>query len=151
MPAPEIEISKNGLKLSYQRYLADSAAGFLVIILVLLAISNKVQIPFFDHSLESLATLSKDTKIFIFLLLFLLATPIGLTINGLSWFFLGWCKLYSIDIWLKSPEKYFNPFFPTKKAFRYKKLVTFFFNNNQSSGKIYEVSGQYQDYLSIFF
>ncbi len=34
MAAPEIEISKDGLKLSYQRYLADSAAGFLAIIMV---------------------------------------------------------------------------------------------------------------------
>ncbi|CAK8723262.1 hypothetical protein GCAAIG_12995 [Candidatus Electronema halotolerans] len=151
MPAPEIQISKDGLRLSYQRYLADSAAGFLVILIVLLALNKGVPLPFLGHSLESLTTLSKDTKVFVFLITFLLATPLGLTINGLSWFFLGWCKLYSIDIWLKSPEKYFNPFFPTKKSFRYKKLVTFFFNNNQLSGKIYEVSEQYQDYLSIFF
>jgi hypothetical protein len=153
MTVPEIEISKDGLKLSYQRYLADSAAGFVVILAVLFVVSMGYPLPFFGHSLESLMKLSDNVKVFIFLLLFLLAMPLGLLINGVSWFLFGWCQIYLIKIWFRFPEQWYSPFFPTKTAFQYTELAKFFQINDQYEiqGKsIYELSELFEDYLSLF-
>ncbi len=154
MPAPEIEISKDGLKLSYLRYLADSAAGFLVILIVLLAVSNQVPLPFFGHSFESLAKMSSDTKLFVFLLLFLLATPLGLLINGLSWFLLGWLQFPLHKFWFRLPDKWYSPLSPTKSDLYFDKLEDFFKINRDKeiNGKhISLVYTTYEDYLVFFF
>lgn len=154
MAAPEIEISKDGLKLSYQRYLADSAAGFVVILGVLFAVSKGYPLPLFSHSLESLLKLSDTIQLFVFLLLFFLATPIGLFINGLSWFSVGWCRIYLIKFWFKLPDKWYNPLFPTKKALHYDKLAEFFRINEQydSDGKsVYELSALHGKFIDLFF
>lgn len=154
MPAPEIQISKDGLRLSYQRYLADSAAGFLVILIVLLAVNKGVPLPFLGHSLESLATLSKDTKIFIFLLLFFLATPLGLVINGLSWFSLGWLQVPINKKWFSLKDKWYNPLFPTKSEAYFDKMKDFFeidINDNINNNHVSLVYSLYEDYLAFFF
>ncbi len=154
MAAPEIEISKDGLKLSYQRYLADSAAGFVVILAVLFVVSKGYPLPFFGHSLESLLKLPDNVQLFVFLLLFLLATPVGLFINGLSWFAVGWCRIYLIKFWFKLPEKWYNPLFSTKKAVNYDQLAEFFQVDEQydSNGKsIYELSALHGKFIDLFF
>jgi hypothetical protein len=153
MAAPEIEISKDGLKISYQRYLADSAAGFVVILAVLFVVSKGYPLPFFGHSLESLLKLPDNVQLFVFLLLFLLATPIGLFINGLSWFAVGWCRIYLIKFWFKLPEKWYNPLFPTKKAVNYDQLAEFFRINEQYDSdrkSIYELSALHGKFMDLF-
>jgi hypothetical protein len=70
-----IELSKDGIKFPYRRYLSDSAAGFMLLLLVTLT----------NHNLLELVPSDDEVKVFIFLLLFLLATPLGLLINALGW------------------------------------------------------------------
>ena len=45
MPTNDIEISSNGLKLSYLRFLADGAVGVAVIMILVLAYYFKIPIP----------------------------------------------------------------------------------------------------------
>lgn len=76
----EIEISKTGIKFSYHRFVADSAPGFVLILIFL----------FFDKkfALNVFVNFEKETKVLVGILLFFLATPLGLCINGISWFIL---------------------------------------------------------------
>ncbi len=154
MPAPEIEISKDGLKLPYQRYLADSAAGFVVILAVLFVVSKGYPLPFFGHSLESLMKLSDNVQLFVSLLLFLLATPIGLFIHQLSWFILGWFEIVPIKFLFKTDEKQFNPVFLTKQLFNHDDLDNFFkikSKNKAGTGELYSEYKMYKEYLLMFF
>ncbi|MCI5147208.1 MAG: hypothetical protein D3923_17200 [Candidatus Electrothrix sp. AR3] len=152
MPAPEIEISKNGLKLSYQRYMADSAAGFVVILALIFLVSRGIPLPVVGDSLQSLRTLSGPAPLFILLIVFLLATPIGLLINGLGWFLFGWCRIYLAGFWFNLPKKWYNPFFPTQELFHEDKLLDFFgIGKTDKSNRIYKVSESHEYYLAIFF
>ncbi|RWX44842.1 hypothetical protein H206_01274 [Candidatus Electrothrix aarhusensis] len=154
MPAPEIQISKDGLKLSYQRYMADSAAGFVVILGAVFAISKGIPLPLFGHSLEGIIRLSSQAQLFVCLISFLLATPIGLFVNALSWFLIGWSRIYLFKLWFRLPEKWYNPLFPTRIAFHYDKLSEFFKINDQfdiNQKSIYEISALYGKYINLFF
>ncbi|MCW5206847.1 hypothetical protein VU08_07980 [Desulfobulbus sp. F5] len=154
MAAPEIEISKDGLKLSYQRYLADSTAGFMVILAVLFVISKGYPLPFFGHSLESLLKLSDTVQLFIFLFIFLLATPIGLLIHQLSWFMFGWFEIVPIKLLFKTDRNMYNPIFLTKQLFNYDDLDKFFKINSENkddTGEIYSEYRIYKEYSLMFF
>ena len=154
MPAPEIQISKDGLKLSYQRYMADSAAGFVVILATVLAITKGIPLPIFGHSLEGIAKLSSQAQLFIFLVSFLLATPIGLLVNALSWFLIGWSRIYLFKLWFRLPENGYNPLFPTKIAFHHDNLSEFFRINDHvdiNKKSIYEISALYGKFMALFF
>lgn len=80
-----LEISKEGIKFSYRRFLSDSAPGYILILLAIAAYYNNY--PIFGVQLRNLLPppVLTEVKLFILLLLFFLATPIGLTINVLSW------------------------------------------------------------------
>lgn len=154
MPAPEIQVSKDGLKLSYQRYMADSAAGFVVILGVMFLVGRGIPLPVFGHSLETFRALSGHAPLFIFLIIFLLATPIGLLLNGIGWFLLGWCKAPFIKFLFSLPRRWYNILFSTKEAFYYTKLIEFFQIDEEqkiNNRSIYEVSELHEDYLNIFF
>ena len=134
--------------------MADSAAGFVVILGLIFLVSRGIPLPVVGHALESLRDLSGHAPLFILFIVFLLATPIGLLINGLSWFLFGWCRIYLTQFWFSLPEKWYNPFFPTKLALHYKKIVAFFQLGSQEEiiGKtIYERSELFGDYLVLFF
>ncbi|MFZ5821820.1 MAG: hypothetical protein ACOYYJ_18140 [Chloroflexota bacterium] len=77
---PDIAISKDSVKLSYRRYLSDSSAGFIFLLSL---------IWIFYKDFEGIAkALPSEVLVFTGLMLFLLATPIGIFINVISWFFL---------------------------------------------------------------
>lgn len=83
-----IELSKDGLKFSYRRFLSDSAGGYIIVLVILLSFYKAY--PILGINLQDFAPLtSKEVKIFILALLFFLATPLGLIINAISFFLLG--------------------------------------------------------------
>ncbi|HEC36250.1 MAG TPA: hypothetical protein ENI39_06930 [Anaerolineae bacterium] len=85
MANESIEISKEGIKFSYKRFLSDSAPGYILILLTIWAYYSNY--PIFGMQLRNLLPppVLTEVKLFILLLLFLLAMPIGLTVNVLSW------------------------------------------------------------------
>lgn len=88
MATQNIEFSKEGIKFSYNRFLADSAAGFVIILIAIITYYNADIAIQLRQNLQT--SISKEVEIFLCLLLFLLSTPLGLTINALSWAVLGW-------------------------------------------------------------
>jgi len=77
---PDIDISGNGIKLSYRRYLSDSSAGFLLLLVLIVSNLNTIK--------EMGKDLPSEVLLLMSLLLFLLATPVGLFINVTSWYLL---------------------------------------------------------------
>ncbi len=122
--AKEIEISKTGIKFSYHRFVADSAPGFVLILIFL----------FFDkkYTLNVFVNFEKETKVLIGILLFFLATPLGLCINGISWFILQ--PIVNIC------EKFFLKKFQMEKKYLLLNLLNF--NKKLMENWIY--------YMSIF-
>jgi len=87
MAQESIELSKDGIKFSYRRYLSDSTPGFILILLLLAAYyhhggsaAERVSPTFLNHR-----PLPDGVKVFVLLLLFLLATPVGVIINVIGW------------------------------------------------------------------
>lgn len=80
MTNPSFEVSSSGLKLSYSRFVSDSAPGFAVLLLIALN---------WGDSSTSWWTQHKEFKVLFAALSFFLATPVGLAINAVSYFLLG--------------------------------------------------------------
>jgi hypothetical protein len=80
----KIELSKDGFKFQYRRYLTDSAPGFILILLLLAAChrNHGINFPFVNLALTDSFN---EVNAFIFFLLFLTATPIGVIVNVLGW------------------------------------------------------------------
>ena len=76
MSESAIEMKRGGIKIGYRRFLSDSAAGFIVILLFLYAFRSDIE-PRCD-----------TTQAFLYFLLFLISTPLGLAINAVSYRFL---------------------------------------------------------------
>jgi hypothetical protein len=92
MAEPAFEISKEGIKLSYSRFLADTASGLAFILLGVAA----YYLPLLGKSLQDyLASgnmtlkMGSEVKVLAAVSLFFLATPIGLLVNATGWFLLG--------------------------------------------------------------
>lgn len=83
MPKQDIEFSREGIKISYLRLLSDSAAGFIVILFCVAA----YYLPVYGIPLQKVYNIgmSTEAKILIIVSLTLLATPLGLFINAMSW------------------------------------------------------------------
>lgn len=90
----DINISKDGIQIPYRRFLSDSAAGFVFLLLLVV----HYYIPLFGQkSLRELmcfpaqgsTPIGSEVKVFVVVLLFLLATPLGFAINAISWVLLG--------------------------------------------------------------
>jgi hypothetical protein len=86
--ATNIEISKEGLKFPYDRFLADSAIGYIIILLSIVAYFYPILGSPLKENLRVVT--STEIKVFILLLLFFLATPLGLLTNAVSWISVGW-------------------------------------------------------------
>jgi hypothetical protein len=87
VPEPLFEVSKEGIKLSYSRFLGDSATGLVVELVATLS----YYYPIFGKSLKDAVQqpIGTEAKIFLLVLLFLLSTPIGLVLNATGWYLLG--------------------------------------------------------------
>jgi hypothetical protein len=91
MPQQDIELSREGIRISYLRLLSDSSAGFIAI----LFLSTSYYFPVFGVELKRITDvqLSTQAKVFLAVSLALLASPLGLAINASSWLFLGWLQI----------------------------------------------------------
>jgi hypothetical protein len=78
MTNPSFEASSSGLKLSYLRFVSDSAPGFAL--LLLLGFFWQDSLWWAQH---------REFKVLFAALSFFLATPVGLAINAVSYFLLG--------------------------------------------------------------
>lgn len=121
MASQDIEFSNQGIKFSYNRFLADSAAGFLVILIAIITYYNTDIAIQLRHNLQTLV--SKEMQIFLCLLFFLLSTPIGLTINALSWAVLGWFQSQITIQWVDSESFFIKG---TKNGCQFKDCKEFF-------------------------
>lgn len=83
MDETKIELSREGIVFPYRRYLSDSASGFIIILLLFLSADK---LPPVQALLSN--NISTETRVFTFLILFLLSTPMGVVINVVSWMFL---------------------------------------------------------------
>jgi hypothetical protein len=138
MPASNMEISDKGVKISYRRYLSDSAPGFIIVLALLICFYLKI--PFFGIHVYGLVPEKVPNEILTFSLfiLFLLSTPLGLVVNGLSWILLE--GLQGFLEWWCVVER--------KRVFRLYKTMYFFnefkerykIDNNNSWRKMIEVS-----------
>lgn len=99
MSDQSIELSREGIKLSYLRFLSDSAAGQIVILVGILAYYYPIFGTPLKHSLVS--EMSTEVRILVLVMLFLLSTPLGLAINALSWFLLSPVQLRLQAFWFR--------------------------------------------------
>jgi hypothetical protein len=96
VPSETFAVTKDSIQLPYRRFLADSAAGLVVVLVLLLNYYFPILTPesFHDiiHSLPQNAgstPTGTEAKVLACILIFLLATPIGFVVNAVSWLFLG--------------------------------------------------------------
>lgn len=109
MPEPIFEASKEGIKLSYSRFLGDSATGLIVALVMVFS----YYLPLFGPPLQDVLPqpVGPETKIFVLVLLFLLSTPIGLILNATGWYLLGGIQIrlqsafFRRDFWFLRPTK----------------------------------------------
>jgi hypothetical protein len=80
MTNSHIEATSSGLKLSYVRFISDSAPGFVVLLLIMFGEGQRSQPWWASH---------KELKVLVATSAFLLATPVGLALNAISYFLLG--------------------------------------------------------------
>lgn len=106
---PNPGVSGRGVALSYIRFLSDSATGYTVLLLLGLAAATEtpvlgVAIPALrscppidaEGAASTFGCLSAETLVGLYLLAFLLATPLGLTLNAASWFLVGWLEKWAV-------------------------------------------------------
>lgn len=97
-----IQVSKKGIKISYLRFLSDTTPGYICLFLFGIVFYNKLPLPFVGTSwINIIPFLGTEVKVIFLVILFLLATPIGLYLNALSWFLFGSPVIYFIPFWHK--------------------------------------------------
>jgi hypothetical protein len=172
------EVTREGIKLSYVRFLSDSAAGYILLLLIGVAFSLRLPMPFVGTSWLKVipAHLNTEDKIFLFFISFLIATPLGLTLNGISWFLLGALPVWLLGIWGKPLRigalgnrqtsllgeirllinivLFFAAEFlitGTRRSYHADRTVHFFRLGSSHSKRLYEQANFYEELLSIYF
>lgn len=146
------ELTKEGVKLSYVRFLSDSAAGYIFLLLFGVAFVLKLPMPFVGTSWLNIIPPepTTDVKIFLFLVSFLIATPLGLILNGISWFALGTLSGWMLNIWVKIPAWLSYPISSTRKSYHADK-TTEFFRCRTSAEELYRQANYYEIILIVYF
>lgn len=172
------EVTKEGIKLSYVRFLSDSAAGYILLLLVGIAFSLRLPMPFVGTTWLKVipAHLNPEDKVFLFFISFLIATPLGLTLNGISWFLLGALHVWLLSIWgkpliidapnnnqassIEEMRLFINValFFVasflitgTERSYHADKTIHFFRLGSTRTKRLYEQANYYEELLSIYF
>ena len=104
--------------------------------------------------------LSPETKIFALIIMFLLATPIGLVINAFGWFFLNPFQLWLTRLWMWLPRKFSFPIVSTRRMADSEEVMTFFLLNSPSvqlgvgvksqGQRFYELASYYMEVMRIY-
>jgi hypothetical protein len=102
MTAQDVELSRSGIKISYLRFLSDSAAGQIVILIAIAA----YYFPLLGIPLQRFQTtaISTEIKVLIAVLLVILSSPLGLAMNATSWFLLSWLQVSLQRFWFSEPR-----------------------------------------------
>lgn len=146
----DLEITPQGIKLSYLRFLSDSAAGYVLLMLVGMVYRLGLPFPFLG-SISSVQ-LTNEGRIFFFVLLFLLATPLGLALNALSWFLLGTINVWLLRLWLFLPRAASFLVISTRRSLHSENVVRFFGlkEDKGRSNRLYEQASYYESLLSLY-
>lgn len=179
--AQSFEVTREGLKLSYVRFLSDSAAGLILLLLLSVAYVLKKPMPIVGT--DWLGVIPKDPstelKVFLFIMAFILATPLGLMLNGISWFLLGGINIWLLKFWTWLPHRISLPVAATRRSYLAEETMRFFrltpsdasrtvlpdgSNSDEQSGEgdgaspsatrtqnLYEMVNYYKALLSIYY
>lgn len=140
----DIEFSKEGIKISYIRFLADAGAGFLIVLIFIYAYFMYIPKQDFDN-------IPNEIWILISVLLFLLSFPLGVITNGASYFLLGWMQEFLVQLCIEERTLClvigeFAGF--TKRKFNSENIFNKF-HINREENNFYQISQDYERLLSI--
>ncbi|WGD34705.1 hypothetical protein [Olleya sp. YS] len=134
-----IHISKDGVKLSYYRYVSESTPGFLFVLISIVYL-KLAQFGIVSSELTNIflkIKLSEDFKIVLIFILFIIAMPIGGLISAISYYFFGWIEVLLLKIIVR-----FNLFLTIlpKRAYDYNKIKNNYdLNSNNFLNKGYKI------------
>jgi len=139
-----IEISNKGIKLSYKRFMSDTAIGLSIVAIIFLLFNDSNAFTFLKN-----ATLAD--KVFLYTLVFILATPLGLLVNISSWIIFGFFQYYlSKDIILKCDNLTFIGkfiFSSTNEKYQVSTMKKVFLLDNSN---FYRIIKKIETFLDIF-
>lgn len=151
-------ITREGIKISYERFLSDSAGGYALALLFLIAFLVDAEIPFTSSTWRDLVPGTVSTEFFILFagLTILLGTPLGLLMNAFSWFTLGPLQIRLTSSWLK-PHKWVKWLTQsTIQAYNLKILQSYFELNGAKDKQnqtysLYEQASIFEEILQLYF
>jgi len=117
-----IAVSAKGIDLPYRRFLSDTAGGILFVLVTLLFIALTFDVP----TAKGESSFLESFSILIGAFLFLIATPIGVTLNALSWFLLGNCVYQRVNKIADREEGIWTFTRGSKQAYNFEKSLSFF-------------------------
>lgn len=81
-----VSVGRSGINISYLRFLCDSAPGFILLLIFIIACYKNASFLGFEicKDYTFIKNLNDETQIFVLVLLFMIATPLGLLMNALS-------------------------------------------------------------------
>lgn len=118
-----IELTKDGVKLPYQRFLSDSAPGYILILVVFLTFYGHASFLGFNLPSDFVKTIPVEIQVYLGIIAFLLATPLGLMVNVFSWVSFEWVlkKIEQVFVLIKLPFHEFKneySFFVAKEHYK---------------------------------
>jgi hypothetical protein len=151
----DLELTQHGVRLSYLRFLSDSAPGFVLLLVFASVYSLRLPVPFFGTSWLSVYStqVSNQVRIFILILLFLLATPVGLALNALGWFVLGPLPIWLLKLWQHLPRVASFPLISTRLSLHANQVIDFFDlkDTGNTANQLYSQANFYEALLVIYF
>jgi hypothetical protein len=160
MKQVDFEADQKGIKLSYLRFISDSASGIIFFLFLFVAYRFKFPMPFLGSEWTILVptNIVENYKLFFMILIFLLSSPIGLVINAASWFLLGFFQENLGKLLLIIPTKIPHFLGTTKSSYNYDQILNFFSLSKTQGWKcwkrakrIYEDAELSEKFISIYF
>lgn len=144
------EIGDKGLKLPYGLFLSDSAAGYALILVVIIANLNGTPMPSW---LVLPTNISQGAAILAAVPLILIGPPLGLLINGVGWFLLGWAHEAYVNRWITFPKRHPFRASSTMQGFHFRLLDECFHLSAPAPGqpRLYEQIATYDELLQVYF
>ncbi len=139
------EISRQGLKLSYRRFLSDTAIGLSIIAIIIFVFTDSFS---YLHFIKN-STIADKT--FFYTLMLMLATPLGLLVNISSWILFGFFQYYlAMDFVVQCQHMGIIGrfiFFSTEKKYRIIEMCEFFQLNQNN---FYRIVKKIESFLDSF-
>jgi hypothetical protein len=106
MSRENFEVTREGIKLPYARFLSDSAGGYTLFLLLLIAFLADIPLPgplattTIQKALSfTPADITTEIALLLALMLLLVGTAYGLALNATTWFILGWLDIIFVNYW----------------------------------------------------